>query len=245
MRMDTLARLFSIVAIVLASFASHVPSAHAQCCVVPDINDTAQVPPPCAGGYQDSKVIPLNGLPPGTPVLGTLSVINPHNVVEGPGGGLGGTTQAWDAVLVLHLVGGPGFPYDRTFNIPVQCTSDAAPRVPFSPSQSFDMNLTHLQGQLPPGDPDFDLLRITAGSGFGMPSPGHTTLTVWGEAAGGWSVDSFFDITYRIDWIGHPGGPFGGSSNSQTESTQPFDMCHSRPTGTRTSSWGSLKTLYR
>ena len=103
------------------------------------------------------------------------------------------------------------------------------------------MALTHLQGQIPPGDPDFDLLRITAGSGFGYPSPGHTTLTL---APGGWAVDSFFDISYRIDYIGHPGGPFGGSSNSQVESLQPFDMCHSRATGTRTSTWGLLKTLY-
>jgi hypothetical protein len=71
-----------------------------------------------------------------------------------------------------------------------------------------------IQGQLPPGDPDFDLLRITAGSSFGMPSPGHTTLTQL--PGSNWSVDSFFDITYRIDFIGAPGGPFGGMSGSTT-----------------------------
>ena len=64
-------------------------------------------------------------------------------------------------------------------------------------------------------------------------------------APGGWAVDSFFDITYKIEFIGASGGPFGGYSNAQTESAQPFDMCHSRPTGTRTSTWGALKTLYR
>ena len=54
-----------------------------------------------------------------------------------------------------------------------------------------------IQGQIPAGDPDFDLLRVTAGTSFGMPSPGHTTLTRL-PASGNWNVDSFFDITYRI-----------------------------------------------
>jgi hypothetical protein len=74
--------------------------------------------------------------------------------------------------------------------------------------------LIGIQGQLPPGDPDFDLLRITAGTSFGMPSPGHTTLMRL--PGGNWAVDSFFDITYRIDFVGHPGGPFGGMSGSTT-----------------------------
>ena len=242
MKISTLARSLSITVLALATLAMRAPVAHADCCIVPDIGGTAQVPPGCPSGYNDAQAVPLNGLPPGEPVIGTLSIINIHNVVEGPGGGLGGTTQTWLATLVLHLVGQPPFVYNRTFNIPVNCSSDAAPRVLFSPSQSFNTELVMLQGQIPIGDPDFDLLRITAGSGFGLPSPGHTTLTA---AAGGWSVDSFFDITYRIDWIGHSPGPFGGYSNSQTESLQPFEMCHSGPTPTQASTWGALKILYR
>jgi hypothetical protein len=71
-----------------------------------------------------------------------------------------------------------------------------------------------LTGQLPPGDPDFDLLKITGGTAFGMPSPGHTTLTL--QATGDWKVDSFFDITYKIDFTGKPGGHLGGMSGSTT-----------------------------
>ena len=41
-----------------------------------------------------------------------------------------------------------------------------------------------------------DSVAITA-SDFGMPSPGHTTLT---KASGG--NDSFFDIAYCIDFMG-------------------------------------------
>jgi hypothetical protein len=80
--------------------------------------------------------------------------------------------------------------------------------------RSHDTDFLGLQGQLPPGDPDFDLLRVTAGTSFGLPSPGHTTLTQL--PGGNWNVDSFFDITYRIDFIGAPGGPLGGMSGSTT-----------------------------
>ena len=65
-----------------------------------------------------------------------------------------------------------------------------------------------------PGDPDFDLLRITAGTDYGLPSPGHTTLR---QVPGGdWAVDSFFDVTYRIDFVGRAGGPVAGMSGSTT-----------------------------
>lgn len=75
-----------------------------------------------------------------------------------------------------------------------------------------------MQGQVS-GDPDFDLLRITAGTSFGLPSPGQTTLTDLG--GGNWFVDSFFDITYRIDFIGAPGGILAGMSGSTT-GTDPY-----------------------
>jgi hypothetical protein len=78
--------------------------------------------------------------------------------------------------------------------------------------QSFDTDMFRLFGQIT-GDPDFDLLRITGGTDFGMPSPGHTTLV---RSGANWAVDSFFDITYRIDFVGRPGGPLGGMSGSTT-----------------------------
>jgi hypothetical protein len=96
-----------------------------------------------------------------------------------------------------------------------------------------------MQGQIT-GDPDFDLLRITAGTGFGMPSPGHTTLTV--QANSDYAVDSFFDITYRIDFVGHPGSPLGGMSGSTTATIRMTTCQTSVPV--QASTWGAIKRIY-
>ena len=75
--------------------------------------------------------------------------------------------------------------------------------------QDFDNDMFLLQGELF-GDPDFDLLRITGGTGNGMPSPGHTTLTRLGPPGSSFNVDSFFDVEYRIEFQGAPGSILEG-----------------------------------
>jgi hypothetical protein len=105
--------------------------------------------------------------------------------------------------------------FNRVILLPAACESHTGPRLPYDPVQSFDTDMFRIQGQIPAGDPDFDLLRITGGTSFGMPSPGHTTLTRQPSGTD-WSVDSFFDITYRIDFVGAPGGPLAGRSGSTT-----------------------------
>ncbi len=195
--------------------------------IVPDNGaGTATVPPPTGTYVWDPALPPfsiINGLPPGTTVQSIPSAewgVFTYGT-DVPGGALGGNHQTFTAPLTFHLVGsGTLLGYTRTVAIPTSGQTDTAPRgAPFSSPQSFNTDLTNLQGQISgAGDPDFDLLRVTAGTNFGLPSPGHTTLTAAG--GGTWQVDSFFDITYRIDFVGHPGGPFGGMSGSTTGTTR-------------------------
>ncbi len=123
--------------------------------------------------------------------------------------------NAYDIFTELSLHGtGSLNGYHRNIMIPLgQGSIHWADRVPGNPLQEISAVWNQLQMQIT-GDPDFDLLRITGGNSFGMPSPGHTTLMQLPE--GNWAVDSFFDITYRIDFVGAPGGPFGGESGSTT-----------------------------
>jgi hypothetical protein len=217
--------------------------AQEPCCVVPDNGGgTADHPPSCSIGYTGHCEI-VDGLAPGSTVQIPSNLGSFTGLVQGPGGALGGNTESWQATIVMQMSGtGALLGYNRTVNMPISSgTTHSAPRVAFSPLQSFNTDLFQLQGQLPFGDPDFDLLRITAGTNFGMPSPGHTTFT---QSGSGWEVDSFFDITYRIDFVGHSPGPFAGRSGSTTRTFR-FEMCHVEPTTARPATWGRLKTLYR
>ncbi len=187
-------------------------------CVVPDNGGgTVNLPPAgCPYLSPDDVHVIIDGLPAGTTIEFGIEHSRFFEVLSAPGGNLGGEAETFQSSLALNMNGtGALAGFNRALLLPaVQCETHVGPRMANDPIQSFDTDMFRLQGQLPIGDPDFDLLRITAGSGFGMPSPGHTTLTQL--PGGNWAVDSFFDITYRIDFVGNPGGPLAGRSGSTT-----------------------------
>ena len=156
----------------------------------------------------------------------TMLMSGPDTVITRTGTPELGETYTFDTEMLSMTLSGGG-----VLNIPVNGETRTSPRTPGDPVQSFDTEMRRLQGQLPIGDPDFDLLRITAGADFGLPSPGHTTLTM--QPDGSWAVDSFFDITYRIDFVGAPGGSLAGQSGSNFGTLRLENTCSSSTSTSR------------
>ena len=209
-------------------------------CIVPDNGGGTVTLPPAGCDYLSPDEVHkiIDGLPAGTTIelapihkdficnrqAGTAGVCSFQDLVDCKenGGSLGGEKECAESTLQLNMTGkctgasNPLCGYNRILNLPVSFETHVGPRVPGAPVQSFDTDMFRMFGQINMiGDPDFDLLRITGGTDFGMPSPGHTTLTRL-PGGGNWAVDSFFDIEYRIDFVGAPGGPFAGMSGSTT-----------------------------
>ncbi len=208
--------------------------AHADPCEVPDAGGTVTLPPAGCEYLSPEEVhIIIDGLPANTTLelapihkdficrdqgaAGTCSLVIPPLECEAPGGGLGGNGDCFDSTLELEVKGtGALAGFTRTLSLQANTEIHTGPRNAGDSVQSFDTEMVALQAILPGGDPDFANLQIVAGSNFGLPSPGHTTLTQLGN--GDWQVDSFFDITYQIDYVGAVGGALSGLSGSTSAS---------------------------
>jgi hypothetical protein len=208
------------------------PFAPGNPCTVPDNGSGTVTLPPQGCEYLSPDEVHeiIDGLPPGTTIeldaihkdficgqgnpTGICSV--PIITCEAPGGGLGGNLDCFDSVAELTISGtGQLAGFQRTISVPLEVEVHTGPRIPGDPVQSFPNDMIRMQGEIF-GDPDFDVLRITGGTDFGLPSPGHTTLTRQGPPGSDFEVDSFFDVTYRIDYQGAPGGALDGLVGSTT-----------------------------
>lgn len=208
-------------------------SASAAPVFVPDNGfGTAQMPI-LADYTAETPLQIIDGLDPGNSIDIATILKSPPVFGEVAGGSLGGTKAGGGTGILFEMqmqgTGAFAF-YNRNLNFPasngtVLSFNDppfdvnpgtyeihTAPRTNGAAFQSFDTDMFRMFSQIT-GDPDFDLLRITAGTDFGLPSPGHTNLLQNGP---NWEVDSFYDITYRIDFVGNPAGPFAGRSGSTT-----------------------------
>nr|MBN2276831.1 dockerin type I repeat-containing protein [candidate division Zixibacteria bacterium] len=193
-----------------------------QFCTAPDNGfGTIDLPALCPFLPLHEKMHIIDGLPPGTTIECDPEIRDFFNIVVTPGGTLGGEILQFDANLHLEMAGtGTLAGYTRSITMPVEIEIHTGPRVPGDPIQIFPWELMSMTGSIV-GDPDFDLLQITAGTANGLPCPGEVKLTE-NKGDGTYWVESFFDITYRIDFIGAPGSMLDGYAGSTTATIRMF-----------------------
>jgi hypothetical protein len=214
-----------------------------SCCLQPDNGfGTATLPPSTSGCsyYGTSEIV--DGLAPGDTIFVTVAYYGFSAVNEGPGGSLGGTQSNFGASLAMSMIGNGSLTgFNRFIILPLPApfqVIDWSPRMAFAPVQNATLDLRRLQGQVTM-DPDFDLLRVTGGTDFGMPSSGLVQLTT---AAGQWAVSSYIDVWHRIDFVGRPGGSLSGQSGSTTRIRR-WTLCAEPAVSVSPSTWSGIKAL--
>lgn len=178
--------------ILIAAALCLAPMAGAERCVAPDNGGgTVSLPANCPYVNEGGTLDIIDGLPPGATIESDFWVESFFDVFVELGSPPAGETITCKATMRLQMTGtGSLTGYSRDdIMFPVSLTMITMPRIPGEKIQAFPCELQTLSGNLM-GDPDFDLLELSAGNEFGLPSPGHTTLTQLPD--GRWNVDSFF-----------------------------------------------------
>ncbi len=201
--------------VLLVTVIMLVMSTSAECtCIAPDNSvGTADLPVDCNYAAILGPMYIIDGLGGATIELDP-TLKNHMNVIRVGASRLGGEMDVFESTLELQMSGtGPLAGFNRNINMLVNCEVHTGPRNPGDPVQTFPNEMFRLEGHIF-GDPDFAMLKIIGGTSFGLPSPGHTTLTQ--VPISNFAVDSFFDITYEIEYIGAPSSVLDGMSGTTT-----------------------------
>lgn len=198
------------------------------CCQLPDNGTgTADFPatePNCPGYYTD----PQNPIQIIDQAAGPIMNIGLHlhsfsNFTRLPSPGMDGLDSFFDVFVEVEVEGsGPLSGFSTSLGSIGKAVVHTGPRNPGDPVQSFSTEIVSMDLSMPPGDPDFKTLSLVAGVNHGLPSPGHTTMIDQGD--GTFAVDSFFDITYQIEFEGETGSTLDGIAGTTTGTIR-MDVC--------------------
>jgi hypothetical protein len=231
--MDKRKKLIPILIMVTLTLLLYFSTAMTQdsCKVADNGTGTIDLPANCPFYAPYEPMYIIDGLPPGTTIeliptftgffcdeFTACSLPIPPAGCEGVGGSMGGNFHCFEGTLQLDVTGtGSLAGFNRFLSVPVSCEIHTAARIPGDSVQTFAADMRSLYGQLF-GDPDFCEFIITAGTDSGLSSPGQITLTDLGN--GNFNVESFFDISYRIQFYGCPGSMLDGYSGTTTETVR-------------------------
>ncbi len=207
-----------LVCMILVITSASISALEAPCTAPDNGAGTVNLPAGCPYVAPEDPMYIIDGLPPDTTIELDPTLDDFTNIVRFPGGTLGGEVQQFDATIYLDVSGtGTLTGFNRYLAVSVSLEVHTGPRNPGDPVQSFPSELFRLTGELF-GDPDFCMFRMSAGSDHGLPSPGQITLTK--TPSGDFAVDSFFDITYQIEFEGCPGSILEGYMGITTGTTR-------------------------
>jgi len=168
-----------------------------DCCTAPD-NGTGTIdfPPDCPYDSPGDPMLIIDGLPPGTTLELRAPLTGFTNVVNVPGGTLGGEICTFDAWFDWTVTGtGSLTGFSRHLMMPVSGEIHIGPRNPGDPVQTFDADLFRLQGQL------FGDVEVSSGLSLApaVPNPfGVTTRIAYAIPAGAGQAPRPLRLSLRV-----------------------------------------------
>lgn len=198
-------------------------------CAAPDNGTgTVTLPPDGCEYLSPSQVhMIINGLPAGTTIIlkpihlnficrQTGGGVPGTNGCEQPGGTLGGAVENFNSQVVFQVSGtGTLSGLNETVTVPAAVEVHSSPKSLGASVQNITTNMRRIQGSVA-NSGSFGSLSIVGGTANGINSPGSTTLTR--QANQLFSVNSTFNVGYRISFVGATSGKLKGLSGT-TEGT--------------------------
>ena len=257
-------RLSCLALVLMLTLPALSAMAQAPCVLVDNGSGTVDLPPEGCGYLTPTEVhelIDASELPPGTTIEfdidhrnfvcsqgsggptgygGSCSVVVDPVTCEGPGPVAGTVVECFASDAVINLTGTGAFAgYSEQLTLPI-FTEVLSNRGPGDPTPSFGTEMTWISGDLPPAaSSNFCVLSIAGGTdNTGVPNLGQVDLTPLSGSR--FQVDSFFDVSYRITYVGCPGSILDGLSGVSDLDTVRVEAVGIGPPIPALSEWGLI-----